>query len=276
MSLLLATSSIPFDTVLQAVVAGIFASLACGLGALPLALRQIDPARQAGVGYAVASGLMIAASVFSLILPGLEMEIGDASRVDNLLPVVSGVLAGALFITLVERYLPDGHDDEEDGEEAFEAWGGRLGMLVFIAMAAHSLPEGVAVGVGYTSDKVLESAGTLGPTLAIAIGIHNIPEGLAVAIPMRSRGVSIWRCFWAAVLTSLPQPLAAIPAVLMAWFFQPLMPVLMGFAAGAMIYLVVLELIPQALQRERPGRIAWSFVIGFCGMIVIQELLSHG
>ncbi len=268
----LIANAFPTEALLAAAVAGLIASLACGLGALPLGLRQIDPARHAGLGFAVAGGLMIAASVFSLIVPGLEMETAPGSTDGNLLRMIGGLLVGAAFLSVVERYLPeDSHD--ANGDERFVDWGGRVGLLIFVAMCAHSIPEGIAVGVGYTSDEVLETSTKLGTPLAIAIGIHNIPEGLAVAIPMRSRGVSIARCFWAAVITSLPQPLAAVPAVLLAWFFQPLMPVLMGFAAGAMVYLVVVELIPQALAKERPNRIAWAFMLGFCGMIVIQKLL---
>jgi ZIP family zinc transporter len=263
-------AALPLDTVFIAVVAGLAASLACGLGVLPLLLRRIDPAHHAGMGYGLAGGLMFAASVYNLILPGLEIGGGERS-LRSLLTVVGGILAGCAFIALVERHLP--HESASDDDKTYNAWGGRVGMLVFIAMCAHSIPEGVAVGVGYTSDKLIEGAAKLGPTLALAIAIHNIPEGLAVAIPMRSRGASITRCFWAAVLTSLPQPLAAIPAVLLAWFFNPLMPIMMGFAAGAMIFLVVLELIPQALAQERPTKIAWSFVIGFCAMIMIQIAL---
>jgi zinc transporter ZupT len=113
----------------------------------------------------------------------------------------------------------------------------------------------------------------LGHYIALAIAIHNIPEGLAVAIPMRAAGASIWKCFWAAFLTSLPQPIAAVPAAYLAWLFQPIMPVLMGFAAGAMVFLVILELIPEALHTSSPVRVAWAFTIGFCAMILVQVLL---
>lgn len=264
----------------DAVLAGIFASLACGLGALPLAIPRLDPARHRGIGYGVAGGLMFAASVYNLILPGLRRDAAGWHLVD-LLPIIGGILLGAVFLALTERYL---HAYEASTTarqpQRWKAWGGRVGLLVFLAMTVHSIPEGVAVGVGYTSDAVPATeamariqAERLGPTLALAVAIHNIPEGLAVAIPLRSAGASLWRCFWAAVFTSLPQPIAAIPAVLLAWFFAPLMPVLMGFAAGAMIFLVVLELIPEALETASPMRIAWAFLLGFCGMMLIQVVL---
>jgi zinc transporter ZupT len=125
--------------------------------------------------------------------------------------------------------------------------------------------------VGYASEEVY--ANQLGTYIALAIAIHNIPEGLAVAIPLRAAGATIGRCFFAAFLTSLPQPIAAVPASMLSWFFQPLMPVLMGFAAGAMIFLVLLELLPDALSQEKPVTIAWWFTLGFCLMLLVQVLL---
>ena len=138
-------------------------------------------------------------------------------------------------------------------------------------MSVHSIPEGVAVGVGYASEEVY--ATQLGSYIALAIAIHNIPEGLAIAIPLRAAGVSIPKCFFAAFLTSLPQPIAALPASIVSWMFQPLMPILMGFAAGAMIFLVLMELLPDALSTEKPVTIAWAFTTGFCLMLFVQVLL---
>ena len=169
---------------------------------------------------------------------------------------------------LVKRLDPGRHTGKK---KEWSRLGSRAELLIFFAMMVHSIPEGIAVGVGYTSGELNDSH--LGSYIALAIAIHNIPEGLAIAIPMRSAGASINKCFWAAVLTSLPQPIAAIPACLLAWFFQPLMPFLMGFAAGAMIFLVLLELIPHALGTEKPTVIAWSFIFGFCSMILIQVIL---
>jgi len=252
--------------VMKSVVAGLLASLACGLGALPLLLRSIDPERHTGIGYAFACGLMFAASVYNLILPGLSMGT-ETFTVARVTPVMSGILLGALFLSLANRYIESRAFDYS----SMTSWGGRSGVLIFIAMSVHSIPEGVAVGVGYASEGVYE--GNLGFYIALAIAVHNIPEGLAVSIPLRSSGVSIPRCFFAAFLTSLPQPIAAVPAAVFAWFFKPLMPLLMGFAAGAMIFLVVLELLPDAYEREKKTVISWSFVIGFCAMLFIQVLL---
>ncbi len=262
--------SIPHDVVGQAVLAGALASLACGLGVLPLAIRRFDPVRHRGIGYAVAGGLMFAASVYNLILPGLSL--GDAGwQLGDVVPIIGGVLLGSAFLAAAEARL---HRRRKVSAPSLGSWGGRVGLLVFIAMTIHSVPEGIAVGVGYASDAVGPLPdGSLGPTLALAIAIHNMPEGLAVAIPMRSGGSSLLRCFVAAVATSLPQPVAAVPAVMLAWFFHPMMPVMMGFSAGAMMFLIILELIPIALETETPTRIAWAFTAGFCLMLLVQIAL---
>ncbi len=266
------------EALIQAVVAGVLASLACGLGVLPLLWKRLDPARHAGVGYAAAGGLMFAASVYNLIVPALQggssiAEDGwalwnaDGSGVG---PVLIGVLVGALFLDLTGRII----ESKGLGETFGPNMGGATGLLIFLAMCVHSIPEGVAVGVGYVAGETEYAHNpNLGNYIALAIAIHNIPEGLAVAIPLRSAGVSLWRCFWLAVLTSVPQPIAAVPAVLAAWFFEPLMPGLMGFAAGAMMFLVVKELIPEALERIGATRLAWAFLLGFSGMVLVQVLL---
>jgi ZIP family zinc transporter len=261
--------------VLQAVVAGLAASVACGLGALPLFIPKLDPKRHIGIGYGLAGGLMFSASVYSLLGPALKMNqfsFQDMSFAD-VGPVIAGLLVGAAFLSISEVRLERYQDRHADA--SFSGWGGRVGLLVFLAMTVHSMPEGIAVGTGYTAGEV-ETAlgeGDLGTYVALAIGIHNIPEGLAVAIPLRSAGAKLWWCFLAAFLTSLPQPVAAVPAVLLSWFFQPLMPFLMGFAAGAMIFLVIMEIIPAALESDTHAHIAWAFTAGFCGMLLIQTVL---
>lgn len=253
----------PIQIALDSFVAGILASIACGLGALPLAFKKFDSLKRTGVGYGIAGGLMFSASVYNLLWPGLNMT-GTFSLMD-VLPVIIGILLGSLFIWFAHERFDDDELHNPDGTKRLSH------MLIFVAMAIHSIPEGVAVGVGYASGEVMNT--DLGSYIAIAIGIHNIPEGLAVAIPLRASGASINRCFWAAVLTSLPQPFAAIPASLASWFFKPLMPILMGFAAGAMIYLIVLELIPVALKEENAARTAWFFISGFCAMLLVQVIL---
>jgi zinc transporter, ZIP family len=252
--------------VTKSLVAGLLASVACGLGALPLGIKSIRLERRTGLAYGVAGGLMFSASVYNLILPSLNIASGGITLA-GVLPVILGILSGAAFLWYADLHLTP----ERLSQGMWSRLGNRSQALIFIAMSIHSIPEGVAVGVGYASEQVY--ATKLGSYIALAIAIHNIPEGLAVGIPMRAGGASLARCFWMAFLTSLPQPIAAVPASIVSSLAHPLMPVLMGFAAGAMIYLVLLELIPQALEDVSPPKLAWAFTIGFCGMILVQVLL---
>jgi zinc transporter, ZIP family len=252
--------------IVESLIAGIVASLACGLGALPLAFKSINLQKHTGIAYSVAGGLMFAASVYNLILPGLTLSSSTIGLAEAF-PVIVGIMLGAAFLWQTDRYL----SPERLEQKNWKKYGNRAQLLIFIAMAVHSIPEGVAVGVGYSSDAVYSN--NLGRYVAVAIALHNIPEGLAVAVPLRATGASMNKCFWAAVLTSVPQPIAAVPAAYVSWLFQPIMPILMGFAAGAMIFLVILELVPEALHTSTPSKVAWSFTIGFCAMILVQVVL---
>jgi len=250
----------------DSLIAGILASFACGLGALPLAIKSINLEKHTGIAYAAAGGLMFAASVYNLILPGLTLS-SSSIHLAEAVPVIVGIILGAGFLWQTDRYL----SPERLEQQSWKRFGNKAELLIFIAMSVHSIPEGVAVGVGYSSEAVYSNH--LGHYIALAIALHNIPEGFAVAVPMRAAGASIWKCFWAAFLTSLPQPIAAVPAAYVSWLFQPIMPILMGFAAGAMIFLVILELIPEALHTSSPIKVSWAFIFGFCAMILVQVVL---
>ncbi|MEZ4754244.1 MAG: ZIP family metal transporter [Bdellovibrionota bacterium] len=249
-------------------VAGLAASFACALGALPLLFKKFDVKENVGIGYAFAAGLMFAASVYNLLLPAFTIG-GTASL--KLLPVVktlSGLLLGALFTALIHRWLEKNKDNSLVG-----SIGGRTSALIFIAMACHSIPEGVAVGVGFASETHNINYENLGLYIALAISIHNIPEGLAVALPLRAEGSSIFKCAFMAFLTSLPQAIFAVPASLLVWLFEPLMTPLFGFAAGAMIFLVIVELIPESLEKNSRETVGAVFIAGFSLMVLVQVLL---
>ena len=252
----------------ESFVAGLFASLACGLGALPVAFNPAALCARIGLGYAFAGGLMFAASVYNLLMPAFTLGGDAATELWPVIQTVGGLLAGCAAIWIVRKRITP----ELLAAGPLKSLGSRQGALVFLTMTIHSIPEGVAVGVGYGAESHVGVTG-LGLHLALAIAIHNIPEGMAVAIPMRVNGASMTRCFWYAFLTSLPQPLAAVPAALMVWLFAPLMLPMLGFAAGAMIFLVMVELIPAALEDRDTAEIAWAFIFGFSLMILVQVVL---
>lgn len=255
--------------VVESVVAGLIASVACGLGALPVLIPKLDLTHRIGLGYAFAGGLMFAASVYNLLLPAFTLGNQDAMKLAPVGQTLAGMFLGCVCLWTLQRWLtPD-----RLASGWFKSIGGRVETLIFIAMTFHSIPEGVAVGVGFGSEGHHESLSGLGLLVAVAISIHNIPEGLAVALPMRAAGASFWKCAFFAFLTSLPQPIAAAPASILVWLFEPLMLPFLGFAAGAMMYLVVVELIPDALQSQSPTQIAWAFMFGFGLMTLVQVAL---
>lgn len=230
--------------------AALLTDLATGLGALPfLFVRKLSRLWQ-GRFAALAGGMMLSASVFSLS--------GEALKRGTRWELALGILSGALFLALASRALEGRHWKISGlSEEA-----SRKSLLVLIAMSIHSFPEGIAIGVGYATGEL-----EFGALIALAIAVHNIPEGIAISLPLRAQGVSVARCAYYSILSSLPQPIGAIPSVIAVSIFQEMLPAGLGFAAGAMIYLVVAELLPESLEgagcgpRETAGWIIAGTVI---------------
>jgi ZIP family zinc transporter len=238
-------------------IAATITMLATGIGGIPFIFVRKFPEALARWGWAMAGGMMLAASVFNLIMPGV---------IDGgFTPVAIGILVGALFFALASHWLDD-HEFEVSG---LSGAGAKRIILVLGTMFVHSFPEGLAVGVAYGS-----GAEGLGLLMAIAISIHNIPEGVAVSLPLRAEGVSGWKCVGWSIFSSLPQPLAAIPAYLAVVAFRPILPYAFGFAAGAMIFLVMSEMIPEsrATEKQRVSS-ATAGMGGFLAMMLIQNVL---
>jgi zinc transporter ZupT len=230
--------------------------LATALGALPFAFVRSVSERWQGIMTAIAGGMMVAASVFSLAEEGL--------RQGSVWLVSAGLLAGAAFIAATAKWL-EGNDlpfEHLTGKAARQSW------LLLLALFAHSFPEGVAIGVGFATGEF-----RTGLLLAIAIAVHNIPEGLALSLPLRARGVSVLKCAWYAILSSLPQPIAAVPAYLLATLIHPFLPFGLGFAGGAMIFLVVQELVPDSLTHTTRSETAWGFMAGLLFMMVFVSAM---
>ena len=151
--------------------------------------------------------------------------------------------------------------------------GGTTALLVVAAMTLHSIPEGIAIGVSFGTAAESNSL-AFGAMVAIALAVHNIPEGTAITVALRSRGVSTLACVGWSVFSSIPQTVLAPPAAAAVWFFEPLMPFGLGFAAGAMMYLVVDELLPEAYEGVGRRVAALSFLVGLLVMVVIGRLIG--
>ncbi len=270
-------------------VAGFITALATGLGALPFFfVDEFSDRWNVGL-WGTASGIMVAASLFGLLNEGLAYTTG--------LPLLLGVglLAGVVLVELSDRFLDwfdvGGHDhaetDPDDHRLEAEAFAGgdpKKLLLILGILTVHSFPEGVAVGVSFAELGLEGGIAVFGfaiPVLAVfmtvAISIHNVPEGTAIAIPMRAMGLSKWRMVGAAVFSSLPQPIGAVIAFAFVRWAQSFLPFGYGFAAGAMVYLVATEFVPEALETgaDLPDGGRSPLVIGFAaGVLAMLPLLS--
>jgi ZIP family zinc transporter len=242
--------------VLTLLLAASATAVATGLGAIPVFLLGSRAAVLRPLLLGIAAGTMSVASIVGLLLPGLDE--GSAGA------VAFGGAAGAAFLALVRGVL----EARQRHVERVWSTGLRVSVLVFVVLLVHSLPEGLAIGTAYASD----TAG-LSLFVIVAIAVQNVPEGTSVAIPMAAAGFSRSRQFWAAVATSAPQPLGAAIAFLLVEQIEPLLPFSFGFAAGAMLALVIVELLPAALRGGPAGAIAGS-LIGAAGMLALSAALG--
>lgn len=242
-------------------------ALATGLGVIPVALLGERAVGLRPLLLGLAAGVMTVASVFGLILPGLD----DGTPAE----VLGGIVIGIGFLLVARRVIDEHHGHGHSHSHghrrpgaAAQRQGMRTSLLVFLVLFVHSLPEGFAIGAAYASD-------TAGLSLFVitAIAIHNIPEGTSIAIPMSQAGYGFGRQFWAAVATSIPQPIGAVVAYLLVEQVSGLLPVSFGFAAGAMLALVVVELMPQALEGDRRGGVL-GLAAGSAAMVALGLLLN--
>ena len=230
-------------------------AVATGLGALPFLVVPEMSRRLLGLSNALAAGLMGAAS-WSLIYEGLEF---------SMVRTVAGMLAGLLGIVLSHRLVKD-QDALQWGE--LEGVDAMKILLILGVMTAHSFTEGVGIGVSFGGGTAL------GGFITTAIAVHNIPEGLAISLIMIPRGSSVWKAGLWSIFSSLPQPLMAVPAFLFVQVFEPFLPVGLGFAAGAMLWMVIGELVPDALEDASANSVAVTVVLAAAAMIVFQQLLG--
>lgn len=241
-------------TVATVFLAALLTAVATGLGALPLLIGSSIRARAVGVAMALAAGFMVGASA-GLFWEGVRSSVGKTAV---------GAAVGAVFILVTRRVL--GH--RRHAEFGVLRGADALGALMIVGvMTLHSVTEGIGVGVSFGDGL------TLGVLIATAIAVHNIPEGLAISLVLVPRGVSVGRAAAWSVFSSLPQPLMAVPAFFLVEWFHPVLPVGLGFAGGAMVWMVAAQLLPDALHTASPTRVAAAVSGAAAAMIGLQLLL---
>lgn len=219
-----------------------------------------------------ASGVMVAASVWSLLIPAMNMSEGMGRLA--FIPAAVGLLLGMAFLLLMDRVIPHLHLGSDEPEGAHSSLSKSM-MLIF-AVTLHNFPEGMAVGVVFAG--MLEgSAGiTLAGAFALAIGIaiQNFPEGAIISMPLKGTGISRGKAFLYGAASGIVEPLGALLTIWLASYIEPVLPYLLAFAAGAMLYVVVEELIPEASEGEHSNIATVGFAIGFVLMMVLDVALG--
>jgi ZIP family zinc transporter len=243
-------------TLLTVFVAALVTALATGLGAVPFLFVRRMSRSWLGTSNALAAGFMAGASG-GLLYQGASFGPGRTAL---------GALAGVALLRAIRPLFGTDHESLHLG--SLRGADARKAFLIIAVMTAHSFTEGVGVGVSFGGGEAL------GLLITIAIAIHNIPEGLAISLVLVPRGARVWQSAWWSIFSSLPQPLMAVPAFAFVEAFEPLLPVGLGFAAGAMLWLVGTELVPDALEEVDARTVALVTGAAAAAMLLLQALLA--
>lgn len=259
---------------MQALLATLFTWSITALGAaMVFTIREFSQKLLDGM-LGFAGGVMIAASYWSLLAPAIELA--EQQHVAGWIPALVGFLLGGVFLWLVDAILPHLHIGApiEAAEGLPTRW--RRSILLVTAITLHNIPEGLAVGVAFGAASLgLEAASLSAATaLAIGIGLQNFPEGFAVAVPLRREGMSRWHAFLYGQASGIVEPIAGVVGAVAVLAMRPLLPYVLSFAAGAMIFVVVEEVIPEAHQQGNSDLATMGLMIGFAIMMALDVALG--
>jgi zinc transporter, ZIP family len=263
--------------IVQALLATMFTWGMTALGAALVFGTKNVPRKLLDAMLGFAAGVMIAASFWSLLAPAIELS--EEGTLPMWVPPVIGFLAGGVFLRLLDRVLPHLHPGMKmyEAEGIHTSW--RRSVLLVSAITLHNIPEGLAVGVTFGAVGLGISEGVPGASLgaavalAIGIGLQNFPEGTAVAMPLRREGMSRARSFFYGQLSATVEPFAAVAGAAAVLLAKPILPYALAFAAGAMIFVVAEELVPEA-KRGSPDIAAMSLMVGFAVMMTLDVALG--
>ncbi len=262
------------NPVTQALLATIFTWFITALGATAVFFFKTVNRTVLDGMLGFAAGVMIAASFWSLLAPAIEMA--EDGPLPPWLPAVVGFLLGGGFLWVIDRILPHLHlgFPIEEAEGIKTTW--QRSVLLVLAITLHNIPEGLAVGVAFGAVAAgLETATLAGAgALALGIGLQNFPEGVAVSVPLRREGLSRLKSFWYGQLSGMVEPLAGVAGAAAVLLMRPLLPFALAFAAGAMIYVVVEELIPESQLDKKTDMATFGAMMGFAVMMMLDVALG--
>lgn len=258
--------------IIQALLAGCFTWALTALGASVVFLSKDLNRKFLDGALGFAAGIMLSASFWSLLLPAVELSCDRGNMA--WVPVSAGFLVGGFFMRLIDKMVPHLHLylPLEKAEGIKTSW--HKSTLLFLAMSLHNIPEGLVIGVSFAAAAQGLPGATLASAIAlvIGIGIQDLPEGLAVSMPLHRKGVTRFKSFWYGQMSGFVEPVAAIIGAAAVSFSKPILPYAMGFAAGAMIFVVIEELIPESQYGGHGDLATIGTMLGFAAMMALEVL----
>jgi ZIP family zinc transporter len=265
---------VSLDPVVQALLAGCFTWGVTALGAGVVFVAKDVSRRILDTALGFTAGVMIAASFWSLLAPSISMA--EQMGMVSWMPALVGFLLGGAFLRLADRLLPHLHlfKSITEAEGMPTRW--QKSVLLVLAITLHNIPEGLAIGVAFGAVSAGYEGATLGGAIALAIGIglQNCPEGTAVAVPLRRDGLSRARSWWYGQLSAAVEPLAAVAGAAAVTVMRPLLPYALAFAAGAMIFVVVEEVVPESQSGGHTDSATLGAMVGFAVMMTLDVALG--
>ncbi len=265
---------ISLNPIMQALIATLFTWFMTALGAAMVFFFKTIKRQVLDSMLGFAAGVMIAASFWSLLAPAIEMA--ESEGLPGWMPAVIGFMLGGLFLWAVDHIMPHLHLGLPiaEAEGIHTHW--RRSILLVLAITLHNIPEGLAVGVAFGAIAAdIPSASLAGAmALALGIGLQNFPEGAAVSVPLRREGLSRFRSFWMGQASGVVEPIAGVLGAVAVIYIKPILPYALAFAAGAMIYVVIEELIPEAQQSKDTHSATMGAMLGFATMMLLDVALG--
>jgi ZIP family zinc transporter len=253
-----------FNLITIGIIASLTAGLATGVGAIPILFTQNISKKMLNILLGFAAGIMLAATSFSLIVPAINYGGGG---VRGAAIALIGILVGGVFLDSIDKFFPNTNllsNSTETNSNLHKIW------LFALAITLHNFPEGLAVGVGFGNGDIVN-----GLSIATAIGLQNIPEGLAVALPFVKEGVNKWKAFSIALGTGLVEPIGGLLGVGLVHISRPILPFCLAFAAGAMLFVISHEIIPESQNEKISGKLSThALLIGFVIMMFLDNVLG--
>lgn len=261
--------------IIQALLATLFTWFVTALGASVVFLFKNFSRAVLDWMLGFASGVMIAASFWSLLAPAIAMAEADGS-VPSWVPALIGFLLGGFFIWGINKVIPHVHPGVKSGTREGLPSSLRRSILLVLAITLHNIPEGLAIGVSFGALAYDLPSASLGGSIALAIGIglQNFPEGTSVSVPLRREGFSRRKSFWYGQLSGVVEPIAGVIGAASVLLMQPILPYALSFAAGAMIFVVVEELIPESQMEKHKNEASLGAILGFAVMMTLDVALG--